>query len=60
MNDEVYFWHAETPQNFLQANITLLDVYPNMPKVSKIKSLHIYEISPEKHGVEMALFPAVK
>ena len=35
-------------------------VYPDMPKVPKIRSMHIYAISPEKHGVEVVLLPADK
>ena len=27
--------------------------YPDMAKVPKIRSLHVYAISPEKHGVEL-------
>ena len=34
--------------------------YPDMPKVPKIRSLHVYAISPEKHGVEVVLLPADK
>ena len=31
-----------------------------MLKVPKIRSLHVYAISPEKHGVEVVLLPADK
>ena len=31
-----------------------------MPKVPKIRILHIYAISPEKQGVEVVLLPADK
>ena len=34
--------------------------YPDMPKVPKIRSLHIYAISLEKQGVEVVLLPADK
>ena len=34
--------------------------YPDMPKVRKIRSLHIYAISPEKHWVVVVLLPADK
>ena len=34
--------------------------YLDMPKVPKIRSLHIYAISSEKHGVEVVLLPADK
>ena len=35
-------------------------LYPDMPKVPKIRSLHIYAISPEKHGFDVVLLPADK
>ena len=35
-------------------------VYTDMPKVLKIRSLHIYAISPEKHRVKVVLWPADK
>ena len=34
--------------------------YSDMPKVPKISSLHVYAISPEKHGFDVVLLPADK
>ena len=31
-----------------------------MPNVPKIRSVHIYAISPEKHGAEVVVLPADK
>ena len=59
MNDEVYFWHTEKLRNFLKLMLPFWTC-PDMPKVPKIRSLHIYAISPEKHGVEVVLLPADK
>ena len=51
MNNEVYFWHAEKQQNFLQVDIIIFGcAQPGMAKVPKIGSLHIFAISLEKHG----------
>ena len=49
VNDEVYFWHADEYQSLLQVDTIILGVYPGMPKIPKIRSLHIFAISPEKH-----------
>ena len=44
MNDEVYFWHAEKLQNFLQVDITILGVCiqtcPKYPKYEVWISMH--------------------
>ena len=34
--------------------------YPDMLEVRKIRSLHVFAISPEKHGDEVVLLPADK
>ena len=61
MNDEVYVWHAEKRQSFLQADIIFL-VFPppGIPKTPKIGNLHTFAISLEKHEDELAFWPADK
>ena len=61
MNDEVYFWHADKHLSLLQVDTIIFEcVQPGMPKVPKIRSLHIFAISPEKHGGEVDFLPANK
>ena len=38
VNDEVYFWHADKHQKFLQIGTIVLGVWPGMPKLPKITS----------------------
>ena len=44
------FWHADKQRSFLTG----------LPTVPKIRSLHIFEISPEKHGGEVDFLPGNK
>ena len=61
MNDEVYFLaYRENSKLSTSWSYHFGCAYQDMPKVPKIRSLHIYAISPEKHGVEVVLFPADK
>ena len=48
-------------ENLLQVDTIILDVWcPGMPKVPKIRSLHIVAMPPEKHGGEVVFLPANK
>ena len=51
MNYEVCFCHADKHRSLLQPDTHFGCVQPGMPKVPKIKSLHILVISLEKHGL---------
>ena len=50
MSIELYFWHAYKQQSFLQVDTMILGYW----------SLHIFVISPEKHGNEVYLLLADK
>ena len=61
MNDDVYFWHADKQRSLLQVDTIILGgVTRYAPKVPKIRSLHIFSTSPEKHGDEVDFLPADK
>ena len=60
MNDKVYFWHADKHRSLLQGDTIFLGVQSGMPKVPKIRRLHIFAISPEKHGGEVDILPENK
>ena len=52
MNDEACFLHADKHQNLVQVDTTILGVCDHS-QVSKIRCLHIFEISPVEHGDEV-------
>ena len=48
VNVEVYFWHADKHQSFLQVTVSVHS--HTCLKVLKIRSLHVFAMSPDKHG----------
>ena len=60
MNYEVYFWHSDEHRSLLQGDTVILGVQPGIPKVRKIRSLHIFAISPWKHGGKVDFWSANK
>ena len=60
VNDEVYFWLADKHKTSTSRYYHFECVQPGMSKVRKIRSLHIFAISPEKYGGEVGFLPANK
>ena len=61
VNNEVYFWHADKHKTSASWYYRFGCVQPGMSKVRKIRSFHIFAISPEKHrGGEVGFLPANK
>ena len=50
VKDQVYFWHVDKHMSSTSWYYRFGCVETSMPKVLKIRSLHNFAVSPEKHG----------
>ena len=60
MIGEVYFWHADQHWSLLQVGTIILDMCNQAYPKYWVLNLHIFAISPEKHGDELDFLPADK